>query len=185
MVYVKKSTCRMIFIVSLLLLCFYLPLHAQRVAVKTNTIGWLTASTNIETEFILGRHFSLNASIAGNPVHTDKLRTTFFHVQPEIRYWLNRPLVSHFFGVTAFSNSYNILIDDVHRKGDAFAGGITYGYDWVLNKHWNIEATLGVGVLRYRQFKYDKGTAKPAAPNDCRTIFAPIKLGISIAYVFH
>ena len=53
----------------------------------------------------------------------------------------------------------------------------------MLNDHWNIEATAGVGVLRYRQFKYDKGAAKPGAVNDSKTMIAPVKLGISFTYI--
>ena len=79
--------------------------------------------------------------IAGNPVNTDNFKTTFTHFQPEVRYWINRPMVSHFLGVTAFVNNFNMLVKDVHHKGDALAAGLTYGYAWVLGNHWNIEAT--------------------------------------------
>ena len=76
-----------------------------------------------------------------------------------------------------------ILVKDVHHKGDAYAAGLTYGYVWVLGDHWNIEATAGVGVLRYRQFKYDKGIPKPDAVNDSKTTIAPVKLGVSFVYI--
>ena len=65
-------------------------------------------------------------------------------------------MVSHFLGITAFVNNFDMMVKDVHHKGDAYAAGLTYGYAWVLGDHWNIEATAGVGVLRYRQFKYDR-----------------------------
>lgn len=128
---------------------------------KDKCIGWLTASPNVEAEFVLGSHVSLNMGIAANPISTDNFKTTFTHFQPEVRYWLNRPMVSHFLGITAFVNNFDMMVKDVHHKGDAYAAGLTYGYAWVLGDHWNIEATAGVGVLRYRQFKYDKGTPKP------------------------
>ena len=86
-------------------------------------------------------------------------------------------------GITAFVNNFNMMVKDVHHKGDAYAAGLTYGYVWVLGDHWNIEATAGVGVLRYRQFKYDKGTPKPGAVNDSKTTIAPVKLGVSFVYI--
>lgn len=174
---------RILAVISFLLICCGVQVHAQRVAVKTNALGWLTATPNVEAEFVLGRHVSLNMEVAGNPISTDNFKTTFTHFQPELRYWLNRPMVSHFFGITAFTNNFNMLVQDVHHKGDAFAAGLTYGYAWVLNEHWNIEATAGVGVMHYRQFKYDKGTPKPASVNDSKTIVAPVKLGISFVYI--
>ena len=92
-------------------------------------------------------------------------------------------MVSHFLGITAFVNNFNMMVKDVYHKGDAYAAGLTYGYAWVLGEHWNIEATAGIGVMRYRQFKYDKGTPKPKTVNDSKTTIAPVKLGVSFVYI--
>lgn len=183
MVYVMRNGRRLIAALSFLLVFCGVQVHAQRVAVKTNALGWLTASPNLEAEFVLGRHVSLGMGIAGNPISTNNFKTTFTHFQPEVRYWLNRPMVSHFFGVTAFMNNFNMLVKDVHHKGDALAVGLTYGYAWVLNDHWNIEATAGVGLIHYRQTKYDEGAPKPGGANDSKNIIAPVKLGVSFVYV--
>ena len=158
MVYVMRNGRRVIAALSFLLLCCGVHVHAQRVAVKTNALGWLTASPNVEAEFVLGSHVSLNMGIAANPISTDNFKTTFV-------------------------NNFDMMVKDVHHKGDAYAAGLTYGYAWVLGDHWNIEATAGVGVLRYRQFKYDKGTPKPGAVNDSKTTIAPVKLGVSFVYI--
>ena len=118
MVYVMRNGRRVIAALSFLLLCCGVHVHAQRVAVKTNALGWLTASPNVEAEFVLGSHVSLNIGIAANPISTDNFKTTFTHFQPEVRYWLNRPMVSHFLGITAFVNNFDMMVKDVHHKGD-------------------------------------------------------------------
>ena len=84
MVYVMRNGRRVIVALSFLLLCCGVHVHAQRVAVKTNALGWLTASPNVEAEFVLGSHVSLNMGIAANPISTDNFKTTFTHFQPEI-----------------------------------------------------------------------------------------------------
>ena len=56
MVYVMRNGRRVIVALSFLLLCCGVHVHAQRVAVKTNALGWLTASPNVEAEFVLGSH---------------------------------------------------------------------------------------------------------------------------------
>ena len=66
MVYVMRNGRRVIAALSFLLLCCGVHVHAQRVAVKTNALGWLTASPNVEAEFVLGSHVSLNMGIAAN-----------------------------------------------------------------------------------------------------------------------
>ena len=110
MVYVMRNGRRVIAALSFLLLCCGVHVHAQRVAVKTNALGWLTASPNVEAEFVLGSHVSLNMGIAANPISTDNFKTTFTHFQPEVRYWLNRPMVSHFLGITAFVNNFDMMV---------------------------------------------------------------------------
>ena len=89
MVYVMRNGRRVIVALSFLLLCCGVHVHAQRVAVKTNALGWLTASPNVEAEFVLGSHVSLNMGIAANPISTDNFKTTFTHFQPEVRYWFD------------------------------------------------------------------------------------------------
>ena len=182
-IYATSNTRKSMVVLVFLSLCVSMHLHAQKVALKTNAPEWLTATPNMEAEFVLGKHVSLNVGIAVNPVSMKNYKTTFIHFQPEVRYWLNRPMVSHFIGLTAFANNFNIMVNKKHHKGDAVATGVTYGYAWILSQHWNMEATAGVGVLKYRQFKYDKGTPKPNDVNDSKTIIAPIKLGLSFVYL--
>lgn len=158
-------------------------LSAQRVALKTNALAWLTASPNAELECVVGRHLSLNLGVAANPLNLDRYRTTFVHVQPELRYWVNRPTVSHFVGLTGFLNNYRLRWKEHERKGDAVAVGFTYGYAWPLSDRWNLEATVGVGVLRYRQYKWTAPESQPQELNDRKTTLAPIKLGVSFVYL--
>ena len=79
MVYALRNGRRVVALLSFLLLCCGVHVYAQRVAVKTNTLGWLTASPNVEAEFVLGRHISLNMGVAANPISTDNFKTTFTH----------------------------------------------------------------------------------------------------------
>ena len=51
---------RVVALLSFLLLCCGVHVHAQRMAVKTNTLGWLTASPMSRPNLFLGRHISLN-----------------------------------------------------------------------------------------------------------------------------
>ena len=92
MVYVMRNGRRVIAALSFLLLCCGVHVHAQRVAVKTNALGWLTASPNVEAEFVLGSHVSLNMGIAANPISTDNFKTTFTHFHLWIRMGAGRSL---------------------------------------------------------------------------------------------
>lgn len=40
-----------------------------------------------------------------------------------------------------------------HLEGWYIGAGITYGYQWILSKHWNLEASVGVGYV-YSPLQY-------------------------------
>jgi hypothetical protein len=77
----------------------------------------------------------------------------------------------------------NVMKSDYAYEGNAYGGGISYGYQLYLSPHWNIEFTAGVGYVR---FKYDKTpfpAGQEAAGSYRNDYFGPTKLGISIMYI--
>ncbi len=158
---------------------------AQRIAIKTNGLYWLTLSPNIGGEFRLSRHYSLDLSVAGNFMSSDSYRLNFFQVAPELRYWFSRPMSRHYIGLTSFAGNYNFNFNHQKYTGDAVAAGLTYGFDWVISRRWNIETSLGIGLLKYRCFDYPEGSIRPESPNKDKTMFAPIKAGVSISYLLY
>ena len=103
--------------------------------------------------------------------------------QPEIRYWTGRPLSRHFIGVAGGIATYNLLFRETRRRGNAWTAGITYGYDFVLSKHWNLELTAGFGCLSYKQFKYPEAEKGQRHTAIRRYTPAPIKAGVSFIYI--
>lgn len=156
---------------------------AQRIALKTNALYWATLSPNLGGEFRLSRHFTLDMSLAGNFTSKEKYKLQFQQIAPELRYWMSRPMARHFVGFTSSFTNYNFKFNDNYYDGDAFAAGLVYGFNWVIGRRWNIETSLGAGLLKYRCFDYPVGTEKPLSPNNDKVIWAPIKVGVSISYV--
>ena len=68
----------------------------------------------------------------------------------------------------------------------AAGGGISYGYHIMLNRHWNIEISVGVGYeyIDYKKYK---------CPDVCAELlekghyhyFGPSKASLSIVYIFN
>lgn len=173
------------FLLFVLLCCLASGIQAQRAALKTNVLEWCTATPNLGAEFVLGKHLSLNFEASGNPFETSKIGLRHATFRPEIRYWTGRPLSRHFIGVMGGISGYNLLLNDIRRRGNTWITGLTYGYDFVLSKHWNLELTAGVGCMNSLQYQYKD--ADPADPGrkqkERRCTFAPLKVGVTFIYI--
>ena len=80
---------------------------------------------------------------------------------------INFPLKSLIFGGDAYDVNTNFPASDHqagwpditgdnagrHVEGWFIGGGISYGYQWILSKHWNFEASIGIGYA-YSPLKY-------------------------------
>ncbi len=164
-------------------------LCAQKIAVKTNLLGWGAVTPNLAFEMVAGEAVSIEmeAMWHKNPYNfTSRLMC----VQPEFRYWLGgRPMVNEFLGVTAIVANYDMVLKDQVRDGNAYGVGVTVGYDLVLGRRWNMEFSGGVGLLYYRQKQYDAVDngdyfiELPAEPNSEGMKFLPVNVGVSLVYI--
>ncbi len=167
----------------LFLLGFSQAVSAQKLAFSTNVLSWATLSPNLGIEAILSSHVSLDLHLTYRPFDykSDPMRVTI--VQPEVRYWLGRPQARHFLGLNAFYVDNNVTWKSDRFKGHGFGAGVSYGYSWVLSDHWNIEASLGVGIMRARQFRFHKEEQMPAEINYEKWLPVPSKCAVSFVYI--
>ncbi len=160
--------------------------YAQRVAIKTNAIDWLTMTPNLGLETRLSPRFSLDISVAVNPfdVSIMDVSNRNMRIQPELRYWFNRPMARHYMGLALLGGFYDTKIRSRIYEGDIIAGGLIYGYALVLSRHWNVEFTAGIGVGKMRAYKYRSYEPKPENINYSKWTIVPMRLGVSFSYIF-
>lgn len=170
------------------LLFITLPAVAQRVALKTNTLDWLLISPNLSLEARLSQRLTFNIGVAANPFkqtpYGSDYRFSNVRLNPELRYWFNRSMARHFVGVAMTGGIYDIQFRSHRYKGNLFAAGITYGYALVLNRHWNVEFTLGLGLARTWGYDYRSWQSQPQEHNMARWVPYPVGTGISFSYIF-
>ena len=190
----------------ILLLASALPAVGQ-VAVKTNLLYDATTTPNLGLEVGVGPRSTISLVYGINPwtFHSDSGDRKMRHwvVMPEYRWWLCSKFDGHFIGVHAMGGQFNAAKMNIPFPGAFFSGenigkglrdfryqgwyagaGVTYGYQWVLGKHWNFEAEIGAG---YNYVKYDKFKC-----NNCgrkvgegHTNYVGLtKLGLSFIYLF-
>lgn len=164
----------------------YLP----KFAVKTNALYWVTTTANLGFEVGLSKKLTLDVSGNYNPWEfSDNKQIKHWLVQPELRYWLCERFYGHFFGLHAHYAEANVSnlnifgLGDYRYQGNIYGAGISYGYQWILNKRWSMEATVGVGYARLNFDKYNCGTCGSKISKEHKNYFGPTKVALSIIYV--
>lgn len=121
----------------------------DRWAIKSNALYLAAGVSNLGGEYAFHRRWSVDLPVVYSPytiARTYRLR--LLYVQPEVRYWLDRPMKGHFFGVHLHAGVFNVSFDTKNRyqseKG-FYGGGLSYGYAMPLSSRWSMEFTVGVG----------------------------------------
>lgn len=161
------------------------PAKAQHVALKTNGLMWATTTPNLGIEFALGRKYTLDLSGAYNPwTFKDDKKMRFWLVQPELKYWFCEKFEGHFIGVHLHGAQYYGGFKEKRYDGYLAGGGFTYGYDWILSPHWNLEAAIGVGYARLWYEQSPRIPCRKCHTDKTKNYFGPTKAAISLIYTF-
>lgn len=75
-------------------------------------------------------------------------------------------------------------VRDYRFQGWYIGGGITYGYQWILSRHSNIEAEIGIGYDHARGNKYPCANCGTLLDKWNSNYVGVTKLGVSYEYIF-
>ncbi len=163
--------------------------YGQKIALKTNALAWGGLNPNIGFELVVGERSSLDLSMMGH-IRPYGAESKMFTVQPEYRYWFNgRPMIHAFMGVTAIWATYDMVLREQVRKGNAAAVGLTVGYVLSMSKKWNVEFSGGLGFVSYFQKQYhvdddvNHWVNIPTKVNSIGYKMLPIDIGVTFTYI--
>lgn len=182
------------------LFMYVLPTDGQNFAVKTNLLYDATTTINAGVEVGLSPRWTLDVSGNYNPWEfSDNRKWKHWLVQPEARWWMCNKFMGSFLGFHALGGQYNVgnipsdfkflgtdfgKLEDSRYQGWMLGAGVTYGYDWAVANHFNIEFELGLGVVysKYDQFECPECGKKQGSGD--HFYVGPTKVAISLVYVF-
>lgn len=177
------------------------PTSARDFAVKTNLASDALANANIGAEMTVAPRWS--ADLTGdfnfwNLSHQRKWK--HWLLQPEVRYWFCEAMGGHFVAAHLIGGEYNMggldmpfkfLGTDFHKLRDSrFQGwmagaGVAYGYSWLLGKHWNLEAEIGIGYVYSRYDRFEcAGCGRKVESGKSHHYVGPTKAAVNLVYVF-
>ena len=169
------------------LLAFAGTASAQKVAVKTNALYWMTTTPNVGFEFALADRWTFQIAGGYNPWTLNKeenLKIKHFLVSPEVRYWFCESFQGHFIGINGNYTQFNISpVEESRLQGWAAGAGLTYGYATPIARRWNIEFNLGLG---FWYTEYDKFESRPCGlfqESLNNLAFGLTDIGISFIYM--
>ncbi len=172
---------------------------AQKVALKTNLVSDALLSPNLALEVGLAPKWTLNTAGQLNLWSVDGHKWRHWLVQPEARYWFCRRFQGHFLGVHAIGGEFNFGNIDVNAnflgsdfrklkdrryEGWGVGAGIGYGYDWILSRHWNLEAEIGIGWIHGRYAEYPCTVCGNKLGSGHHNYFGPTKSALNLVYLF-
>lgn len=192
---------RVILLLAIALISVSQELWAQKAAIKTNLFS--DASLNVSLGMEVGLAPKWTFDIMGE-LNTWTLshdrRWKHWVLQPEARYWFCDHFSGHFLGAHIHGGKYNIggfngrvhflgtdarKLKDARYQGWFIGAGVAYGYAWILNRHWNLEAEIGFG---YSYTRYDKYPCAKCGTkletNKPHHYVGPTKAAINLVYLF-
>ena len=190
--------------IPVILLTLLLPqqfVRAQGVAIKTNLLYDALLNVNAGMEVGLAPQWSLDVSGNFNAwTLSHGRRWKHWFVQPEARYWFCDHFAGHFLGLHAHVGQFNVgglknglsflgtdfsKLSDYRYQGWMGGAGVAYGYAWILGRHWNLEAEIGVGYVYARYDRYRcAGCGERVEMNKPHHYVGPTKVAINLVYVF-
>lgn len=179
----------------------FIPLRAdaRQFAVKTNILYDATLTVNLGVEMKLSPRWSVDLSGNYNAWTLRGNRWKHWLVQPEARYWLCDATAGHFLAAHALGGQFNVgnlsFTRDIfglnfgNLKNYRYQGwmggvGLGYGYSWLLGRHWNIEAEIGVGWIYTHYDVYRCAGCGRRAGRNHRNFVTPTKAALNLVYVF-
>lgn len=181
---------------------------SAQLAVKTNVLYDAMTTPNLGAEISVAERNTVNLVYGLNPwkFHDSDGRVRkakHWVLMPEYRWWLCTRYNGHFLGVHALTGQFNAANVSLPVPGFFFAGddlrsdarrqrvegtfagaGFTYGYQWELSRHWNLEAEAGLGYAHVWDRRYTCGACSKKLSSGHSNYLGVTKLGVSIMYLF-
>lgn len=187
-------------VIMLALMLLPLSAGAQRVGIKTNLLYDATATVNLGVEVGIAPKWTFDLSGNLNAWDIKGHKWKHWMAQPEFRYWFCERFQGNFIGIHAIGGQYNwgnighfkdflgnnmSELADHRFQGWGAGAGISYGHAWVLGKHWNLEAEIGIGWIYTRFDKFPCATCgKKERDNAVHNYVGPTKAALNFVYIF-
>lgn len=169
------------------MLCCTLQSKAQFCSLRTNMLGWLTASPNVGFGVAVSNKVSFDFEFMGNFLKRPQFSTQSLLAQQGMRFWFLEVNAGSFLGFHFTQALYDVGNAKYLYRGHAFGFGLSYGHSWYVGKRWNIGIELGASVM-YMDDKQSERvrdhTENTFVKHSQRLMVLPTKMAVTVVYLF-
>ncbi len=185
------------YFITLLILFGCLDGYSQKVAVRLNALPATDGAFGAGVSYGIGNKSTVELAGSLRPWKRSEMYVNrYWLIQPEYKYWTCQKFNGFFWGGYLNGAQFNVggkklpfgIFADLKKyryEGWLIGGGISCGYHWMLNDHWNVETSLGVGYdfIRYKQYNCVRKCAGLRNKGQYHYI-GPSKASVSLVYLF-
>ena len=171
--------------------------YSQKVAIRANLLPALDGAFGGGLSYAIGEKKTIELTGSLRPWKRDEESVNrYWLLQPEYKYWVCQKFNGSFWGAYLNGAQFNVggkklpfgifsSLKEYRYEGWLAGGGFSYGYHWMLNDHWNIETSIGVGYefIRYKQYNCP-GRCAGLRKKGNHHYIGPSKAAISLVYLF-
>ena len=183
-------------ILFILLLCTCTGAFAQKIAINLNALPAVDGAFSGGVAYALANKYTIELTGSVRPWERDgNYVNRYWVLQPEVKYWTCQKFNGIFWGAYVNGAQFNVggkklpfgiftKLKENRYEGWLTGAGISFGYHWMLNDHWNIETSIGAGYefIRYKQYGCEK-CAKLKDKGNYNYV-GPSKAAVSLVYLF-
>lgn len=174
--------------------------RAQSHAIKTNLLSDLTLTPQIAYETRVAAKWTIQLQGTINDWTVNGHRWKQWNLMPEGRYWFCQTFSGHFIGAHLLGGQFNWgnLDMDLKLLGTDFSqlkdhrfqgwmggGGLLYGYSWIVDRHWNIEALIALGWIYSHYDTYEcADCGQKVASGQHHNYVGPTQAAVNLIYTF-
>lgn len=168
--------------------------------IKLNGPATLAGCPNFGYEHQLTPHLSAAGDLIWLPYMSDKHEEVFrtLQIAGEIRYYFdptanNRLTSGWYVGGYAMYGDFNIgryrhndMDKSFRRMGWGVSAGVSVGWKYAFNDHWQMDINLGIGYAHLQYHKYKLGGAyryKPIGTWRTSNWIGPTRFSVSFGYI--
>ena len=174
--------------------------RGQDVAIKTDLLKDIVLTPTVSAEFGIAPKWTIEGTAELNAWAVNDHYWKHWMLMPEARYWFCQRFAGHFIGAHILGGQYNVgnldnnikflgtdfsNLSDKRYQGWMVGAGVAYGYSWILNKRWNLEAEIGFGWIHTWYDSYPcANCGRKLASGKHHNYVGPTKAAINLVYTF-